>query len=1169
ETQGQGTSDIHEHVQNQEQQCLQSIDFYQDANKINRGNQSNERELRRKAVNNLIPETNNNLGNFNLNAQDQRLPNYINRTGQQPDRQFQHTQTTENIFLPRQAQQQHVTSTINLPKTQLKSFSGDPLRWHDWFSFFKATIHDNVTLTDAQRMTYLQNALTDRAKDSIIGYSYNGEFYNEAMQELQKRFGKPQHVTAAYLDKLEQWPRPTINNPESFVSFAAFLRQMVQTFILHNFTSDLQSSAVLKIAKDKLAPTMIIRWNEYVLRQAIVQPNLIHFKDWIDNYAEACEDLSTSQRPTNQENSSSKKSNRLFQQQSNKRCPLCGYSHNLGKCNQFLNKDINERQQTVRQLKICPNCLTEHPKGQCNSHYRCRIENCNGFHHSTIHRNNFNSSQTFSPNQQQQRNQQQQHQQQTNNQVQNQSANNYHNNRGLQNNGHQTQITANRSQFQPNGFNYGRMAGYNHNNNTLPISSLYGEHIITSTEVLLGIGSLNSTRPLFNLPVYATSASDFQMPNVPVEMLNSICADYDHLNNITFPQIRDNRIGVLIGADAFIATVPLKFTTGPPGTPYGVLTQLGWTVTGPIPQKYKPTSNKQEINYNITLYNRIKNPEQEIENDMLQMFWTMEGKSLVSGKKTLTADDRKALETLKRTTCHNGSRYEIGLPWKDDTKLPNNYFLAKAQLQSLENRFQQEPDLFCRYNQTIEADIENGFVEETQRQPSFMNSQLWYLPHHPVEHKMKKKVRRVTNAASVYKGHSLNKALLTGPDLLCSLVGLLLRFRQYKIAVTGDIEAMFMQVAIRTEDQDALRFLWNKDGEETIFKYKRLIFGATCSPSCAIYILHRCAEDNKLSNPEAYSAIRNNFYMDDYLQSFNTTENAVITTTEVKDTLHKGGFKLTKFFSNDPNTVMKITGENKDTAIEQRILGQMWNAKEDIFIFKRPDLKLDVKSMQQRQLLSLAASLFDPLGIITPFSIRVRCILQSILKQGNNWNNQIPREFQHDLQQWVDEYEQMPEISISRCLIPNPDAKHELLIFCDASSTAIATTIYIRSTSAEEITTQYVVSKARVAPIKTTTIPKLELEAAAMGAELASFVRSEMTAQFDKIQFWTDSMATLVERKYMQQQVVVVQSDKKFGLLGRKILTQKGINTACDAKLTAVKGYKAHAKLIPRSQPMF
>ena len=102
----------------------------------------------------------------------------------------------------------------------------------------------------------------------------------------------------------------------------------------------------------------------------------------------------------------------------------------------------------------------------------------------------------------------------------------------------------------------------------VPISSLYGEHIITSTEVLLRIGSLNSTRPLFNLPVYATSASDFQMTNIPVEMLNS--RRLRSSNKITFPQIRDNRLGVLIVADAFIAILPLKFTTGPPGTPYGV-----------------------------------------------------------------------------------------------------------------------------------------------------------------------------------------------------------------------------------------------------------------------------------------------------------------------------------------------------------------------------------------------------------------------------------------------------------------------------------------------------------------------------------------------------------------------------------------------------------------------
>ena len=57
--------------------------------------------------------------------------------------------------------------------------------------------------------------------------------------------------------------------------------------------------------------------------------------------------------------------------------------------------------------------------------------------------------------------------------------------------------------------------------------------------------------------------------------------------------------------------------------------------------------------------------------------------------------------------------------------------------------------------------------------------------------------------------------------------------------------------------------------------------------------------------------------------------------------------------------------------------------------------------------------------------------------------------------------------------------------------------------------------------------------------------------------------------KYRQQQLAVVQSDKKFGLLGRDILPQEGINAVGDERLPAVKGYKAHVKPIPGSQPMF
>ena len=106
----------------------------EDAKKFIKNNQTNDRKSGRKAVNNKIPETNNNLCKFNFNAQDQRLPNYISRADQQPDRQFQHIDNRKH-FVPRKTPQPRVTSSINLPKIQPKSVRGKSFRWHDCLIF--------------------------------------------------------------------------------------------------------------------------------------------------------------------------------------------------------------------------------------------------------------------------------------------------------------------------------------------------------------------------------------------------------------------------------------------------------------------------------------------------------------------------------------------------------------------------------------------------------------------------------------------------------------------------------------------------------------------------------------------------------------------------------------------------------------------------------------------------------------------------------------------------------------------------------------------------------------------------------------------------------------------------------------------------------------------------
>ena len=74
-----------------------------------------------------------------------------------------------------------IQNTLSLPKISIDSFTGDPLKWHQRFSFFKATIHNNSGLSDAQKMTYLQNSENHKARDFISGYSYNGDYYHEAI----------------------------------------------------------------------------------------------------------------------------------------------------------------------------------------------------------------------------------------------------------------------------------------------------------------------------------------------------------------------------------------------------------------------------------------------------------------------------------------------------------------------------------------------------------------------------------------------------------------------------------------------------------------------------------------------------------------------------------------------------------------------------------------------------------------------------------------------------------------------------------------------------------------------------------------------------------------------------------------------------------------------------
>ena len=140
--------------------------------------------------------------------------------------------------------------------------------------------------------------------------------------------------------------------------------------------------------------------------------------------------------------------------------------------------------------------------------------------------------------------------------------------------------------------------------------------------------------------------------------------------------------------------------------------------------------------------------------------------------------------------------------------------------------------------------LEKGHTEPVPKTELSYSSPSWYLPHFGVYHPQKPdKIRVVFDSAAETKGMSLNKVLLSGPDLTNNLLGVLLRFQQDTVAIVADIEQMFHSFLVQEQHRDRLRFFWYKDndpnGELTEYRMKVHVFGNTSSPTVATFCLRK------------------------------------------------------------------------------------------------------------------------------------------------------------------------------------------------------------------------------------------------------------------------------------------------------------------------------------------
>ena len=249
---------------------------------------------------------------------------------------------------------------------------------------------------------------------------------------------------------------------------------------------------------------------------------------------------------------------------------------------------------------------------------------------------------------------------------------------------------------------------------------------------------------------------------------------------------------------------------------------------------------------------------------------------------------------------------------------------------------------------------------------------------------------------------SLNKELLPGPDLMNSLLGVLIRFRRETTAFMCDIEQMFHSFHVDPNHRDFPRFLWFEDNkpENPIAEYRMNLplFSNGPSPAVATFGLRRTATDGKEEfGEDARKFVHRNFYVDDGLASTPAAKQAIALVTATQAMLRTANLRLHKIVSNAIEVMEAFPVEDKGKGVRdldlrcnstpQRSLGVFWDLKNDNFTFQ---VTLPDKPFTRRGVLSTVNSIYDPLGLAVPVLLEGRLLLQKLVAMGKSREKKGP-----------------------------------------------------------------------------------------------------------------------------------------------------------------------------------
>ncbi|XP_043209234.1 uncharacterized protein LOC122374503 [Amphibalanus amphitrite] len=559
----------------------------------------------------------------------------------------------------------------NLPRLELTKFSGAPGEWPRWFALFQALVGNQAFLSDAEKMAHLQGAVIGPAQQTIAGLLYDGRLYHSALTALQDRYGRQEDIVHANMRTVFSCPPPTYLDPESMDRFHAAVHSAVSVLKNLGYEGDLFSTENLRNIVRKLPIELKKEWGHYVLELEPAKPNLLHLDDWLRrqvrvamNFATVTpeEELSRTRRRDTKVEPIRRTTLITEVGTSGSSCTSCGGHHRVDSCPRFMEKDVNQRIEFVITSGVCFYCLKEgHRARHCRIAKQCGIDGCRMRHHHLLHgsrRVGRFASPTETSETKQERDV----------------------------TGARVVAAASKADHVTTLLQVVRVKVLGEQGRSRIVNALLDPGAQTSLccdEVLRDLQILGEKRDLQLLtaggretvqraqrvtltliPTTEMCARPILVPevfsvpdlHVQVPCLDRCLQSWDHVRDLDVAGYNGQKIELLLGANIIETVIQQEARVGKPGEPVAIKTAFGWALAGNV-RSFVPEHVKQVMFLHKTALHG--------EHDFLQDWWSTESFGTKHGTEFPTsAEDRRALRILERTTKLVGNRYEVGLLWK-------------------------------------------------------------------------------------------------------------------------------------------------------------------------------------------------------------------------------------------------------------------------------------------------------------------------------------------------------------------------------------------------------------------------------------------------------------------------------------------------------------------------